>query len=187
MAQARPGSPYLYLLLRGELDRGAVLAALRRGVRAIDPQLPIASVASMADLLGDDLAEPRFSMILLTAFAAAAMLLAAVGIYGVLAFTVVQRTREIGIRMALGARRADVLRRIVRGGMLLAALGLGLGGIGAWGLTRFMRSLLFEIEPLDPPTLVGAAAVITAIALVACAIPALRATRVDPVIALSAD
>jgi predicted permease len=184
MAQSAGGYPRLYLILRGELDADALLPALRRGLRSIDPQLPVSSVASMAELLSDDLAGPRFNMLVLVAFAAVALLLAAVGVYGVLAYNVVRRTREIGVRMALGARRADVVRGVVGRGMLLATIGLALGGAGAWGLTRFIRSLLSDVEPLDPATLVVTAGILLAVALLACIVPAARATRVDPLVAL---
>jgi predicted permease len=187
MAQARPGSPRLYLVLRGDIERDALMPGLRRGVRDIDPQLPIASAATMAESLSGDIAGARFNMLLLLGFAAAALLLAGVGIYGVLAYNVVRRTREIGLRVALGAGRADVVGGVVAGGMTLVLLGLGVGGLAAWALTRFMRSLLFEVEPLDPPTLAAAAVILATIALGACVVPALRAVRVDPMISLRGD
>jgi predicted permease len=185
--QTRPGHPRLYLVLRGEVDRGALRATLRDRLREIDPQLPVSSIATLEDSLWHDLVAQRFNLLLITAFAAVALLLAAVGIYGVLAYSVAQRQREIGVRMALGARQADVVGRVVGSGMALASLGLAFGGAGAWGLTRFMRSLLYEVEPFDLLTVTAAGLTLAAVALAACAAPAIRATRVDPIRALRAE
>lgn len=187
MAQLRPGYPRLYLMLRGEPERGALLATMRERLREIDPQLPVSSIATIEDSLWHDLVAQRFNLLLLTTFAGVALLLATVGIYGVLAYSVAQRYREIGVRVALGARRADLLGRVVGSGMALVAVGLLLGGLGAWGLTRFMRALLYEVEPFDPIALAGTAITLATVALAACIVPAVRATRVDPIRALRAD
>jgi putative ABC transport system permease protein len=141
----------------------------------------------MGDVVANSVAERRLTMLLLTIFAGAALLLAAVGIYGVIAYSVTQRTPEIGIRMALGAQRGDVLWMVVGQAMALAAAGIVLGAIGALLLTRLMRGLLFNVTPGDPLTFAAVAVVLGVVAIVASYLPGLRATRVDPVIALRAE
>jgi ABC-type antimicrobial peptide transport system permease subunit len=127
---------------------------------------------------------PRFLTVLLTLFAGVALVLAAVGIYGVISYSVAQRTKEFGVRMALGAQRADVLRIVLGRGMLLAALGVGLGLVGAFALTRLMDTLLFGVTPTDPSTFVGVSLLLVAVAYFASYLPAKRATQVDPMEAL---
>jgi putative ABC transport system permease protein len=156
-------------------------------VRRLDPALAIAGVKTMDEIVANSVAERRLTMLLLTIFAGAALLLAAVGIYGVIAYSVTQRTQEIGIRMALGAHAGDVLRMIVARAMGLVAIGIAAGAAGALFLTRLMAGLLFDVRPSDPATFVAVAAVLTVVALAASVIPGLRATRVDPVIALRAE
>jgi len=153
-------------------------------VRSLDRELILTDVTSMASLVNVALGGPRFAMQLLSGFAVVALLMAALGIYGVVAFVVSRRTREVGIRMALGARAADVLRLVLRQGMapVLAGLAVGLGG--ALALGRLSSSLLFGVASHDPVTLAAAAAVLTAAALLACALPARRAARIDPAQAL---
>jgi ABC-type antimicrobial peptide transport system permease subunit len=139
----------------------------------------------MDDVVMNSLGTRRVSMQLFTVFAIAALLLAAIGIYGVMAYSVTQRTQEIGIRMALGAQRGDVLRLVVKQGMILAAIGVVTGLIGAFGLTRVMASLLFNVRPDDPATFLAISLLLVAVAFLACYLPARRAAKLDPVIALS--
>jgi putative ABC transport system permease protein len=138
----------------------------------------------MTEHLRDSLARRRFNLILLTVFSCVALALAAVGIYGVISYGVAQRTHEMGIRMALGAKPRDVLSLVVRQAMLLALGGVGIGLLASWALTRLMKGLLFSVSVTDPMTFVAIAVLMTLIALLACLIPALRATRVDPLVAL---
>jgi putative ABC transport system permease protein len=141
----------------------------------------------MVQVVSDSVAERRLTMLMLTIFAGAALLLAAVGIYGVIAYSVTERTQEIGIRMALGARRGDVLRMIVGQALALTLLGVVLGGISALLLARLMTGLLYNVRPADPATFVAVAAALTLVAAAASYVPGRRATRVDPVIALRAE
>ncbi len=158
--------------------------ALRDAVAAIDPELPLTRLRSMEDVVGAAVAQPRLTTFLLGAFAVLALLLAAIGIYGVMSFNVSRRVNEMGIRMALGARGADVVGLVVRHGMKLALIGVALGILGAAFASRLLASLLFRIAPTDVVTYGGVAALLVGVALVACYLPARRATRVDPVTAL---
>jgi putative ABC transport system permease protein len=153
-------------------------------VHAIDPGLPVGQVAPVERLVADSLSRQRFGMLLLGSFAALALVLAAVGIYSVLAYAVRHRGREIGIRMALGAQMSDVLKLIVLQGMRPAALGMGIGLAAALALGRSLSSLVFGVTATDPWTLAGVAILLALVALTACLVPALRATRVDPIRAL---
>ncbi len=141
----------------------------------------------MDEIVSNSVAERRLTVMLLTVFAGVAMLLAAVGIYGVIAYSVTQRTHEIGIRMALGARRGDVMRLVVRNALVLVAVGVAAGAAGALLLTRLMSGLLFDVRPSDPLTFAVVSGILIAVALAASVLPGLRATRVDPVIALRCD
>jgi predicted permease len=172
------------LAVRTSLDPASVTSAIREQVFAIDKGLPLYNIATMDQLVSNSIAQPRLNLSLLVAFAVLALVLAAVGVYGVMAYAVTQRTQEFGIRMALGASSADVLRQVFFEGGRLAALGLGLGLIAALALTRLMASLLYGVKPSDPVSLSVAAAVLAVVALAACYIPARRATRVDPIVAL---
>jgi putative ABC transport system permease protein len=138
----------------------------------------------MEQLLAHSMAARKFSLLLLALFAALALALSVIGLYGVLAYTVTQRMREIGIRMALGAQRIDVLRLVVKQGMALALIGIAVGLSASFALTRLMKSLLFGVEPTDPLTFSAVASLLTLVALLACWIPARRATKVDPLLAL---
>jgi len=158
--------------------------ALRRELKAIDPTLPVANFRTMETLVSKAVARPRFSAFLLSVFAFLAVVLALVGLYGVVAYTIKQRTRELGIRLALGAQRSELLRLVMSQGMAPALLGLAIGLGGAFGLTRLLASQLYEISPTDPLTLLGVGLLLGAVALFACWLPARRAARLDPTLAL---
>ena len=172
------------LAIRTQGDPLSIVGAMRKEVQALDPDQPIAAVKKMSDWVDSSTSAPRYRTTLLGMFAALAMILAATGIYGVMSYSVAQRTHEIGVRMALGARQFDVLKLVVRQGMLLTIVGVILGLIGAFALTRVMQSLLFGVTAKDPFTFAVVAALLIAVAFVACFIPARRATKVDPLVAL---
>jgi predicted permease len=174
----------LKVIARTSGDPISLAAAIRAQIREIDASLPVTEVQTMAEVVSASGGPQRFNTVLLGTFAAVALLLAALGIGGVLATSVLRRTQEIGVRMALGAQRGEILRMVVRQGMLLALLGLAIGVPSALVLTRLLTSLLFQITPADPLTFAGVAALLVAVALAACYIPARRATRVDPMVAL---
>ncbi len=175
------------LLVRTSGEPGALSAAVAREVQAVDPLLPVDAVRPMTSVVSDVVARPRLNAVLLGAFAAAALLLAALGIYGVIAYGVSQRTREIGVRVALGATPREVLRMVVGQGVRMAAVGLGVGLLVALAATRLMRGMLFGVEPGDPLTLAAVLAGLGAVALLASSLPARRAARVDPLQALRAE
>ena len=184
---------FMTLVVRGECPTGAsadacdpmrLVPAITREVRALDPNQPLADVKPLDAYLGQSVAQRRFSMTLLGIFSGVALLLAAVGIYGVLAYSVAQRTREIGVRMALGARDATVATMVVREALGVVGIGLVIGVGGALALTRVLASLLYEVSPTDPLTFIGVAVVLGAVALTASYLPARRAARVDPIVAL---
>ena len=172
------------LVVRTQNDPLSIVGAVRQQVQALDRDQPISAVKRMSDWVDSSVSSQRYSTTLLAAFAVLAMILAATGIYGVMSYTAAQRTHEIGVRMALGARRFDVLKLVVRQGMLLTLVGVILGLTGAFALTRVMQSLLFGVTAKDPFTFAVVAALLSAVAFIACLVPALRATRVDPLIAL---
>ena len=175
------------LVMRTAMAPEALAASLRGAVRAVDPTLPTADVRIMQDLVDKAVSPRRFIMWLLTAFAVQALVLACLGIYGVVSYSVTERTREIGIRMALGASRGDVQRRVLRETLTLAAAGAVLGLIGAFAAARIITSLLFGLSSTDPATFVGMIAVLSAVALIAGYIPARRASRIDAMTALRAS
>jgi len=174
----------LVFIIRSTNDSGAVAAAVRQELRQVDSQLPIYDVKTMDQVLYTATARPRFLTFLLAVFAGVAVLLAAVGIYGIMTYTVAQGTREIGIRAALGAQRRDLLRMVLSKGLKLTLIGIVLGVAGAFGLTRLMSSVLFGGSATDPLTFAGVTALLAIVALVASYLPARRATKIDPLLAL---
>jgi putative ABC transport system permease protein len=178
--------PFLTLttVVRTAGDPLAIVGAARNEVRAMDREAPIDSVKTLDQYLTESVAQPRFNTLLLALFAGVAMTLTAVGLYGVMAFSVTARTREIGVRVALGARGPDVLRLVIGQGMMLTLIGVAIGLVAALALTRLMKGLLFGVTPTDPATFALIALLLVGVALVACYIPARRATKVDPMIAL---
>jgi putative ABC transport system permease protein len=153
-------------------------------VASVDKSLPVYALKPLTEHLQDSLARRRFNLILLTVFSCVALALAAIGIYGVISYGVTQRTQEMGIRMALGARPRDVLNLVIRQAMLMVLGGVGIGLLASLALTRLMRGLLFSVSVTDPMTFIAIAVLMTLVALLACLIPARRATRVDPLTAL---
>jgi predicted permease len=175
------------VVLRSNVAPATLTSAIKKELRAVDPDLPIYNVRTMEDRVRDSLARRRFSMVMLGLFAFLALAIATIGIYGVMAYMVSQGTREIGIRLALGATPAHILRLVVRQGMVLAAVGVGIGLIGAFALTRLMGSLLFGVQSTDPLTFVVIAMLLAVIALLASYIPARRAARIDPMVSLRCE
>ena len=172
------------IVARTKTDPGAVAASLRAALTSLDKSLPVYALKPMSEYLRDSLARRRFNLILLSVFGGVALALAAVGVYGVISYGVTQRTHEIGIRLALGAQTREVLKVVVRQGMMLALGGAALGLLAALALTRLMKTLLFGVSPNDPLTFIVIALLLTFVALLACWIPARRATKVDPITAL---
>jgi putative ABC transport system permease protein len=181
-----PQNPWSYvgLAVRTHGDPGTVYGAVRSLVAQIDPELPVHDMRPMEQVVAETMASRRLTLWLVGAFAALALILASVGIYGVMSYAVTERVHEIGVRMALGAQRGDVLRLVVGHGMRHAAIGLLLGSVAAFFAARAMTTLLFGIRPSDPLTFIGIAFVLALAALAACYIPARRATSVDPMVAL---
>jgi putative ABC transport system permease protein len=175
------------LVVRTNIDPMSLAASVRNVVWSVDKDQTVADIDTMDNIVAEAVARQRFSMLLLGLFAVLALLLASVGIYGVMSYSVAQRTREIGIRIALGARRADVLQMTVKQGLKLVGAGMVIGLLAAILLTRVMASLLFGISATDPITFIGISVVLLAVAILASYVPALRATRVDPIVALRAQ
>jgi putative ABC transport system permease protein len=180
--------PRMFIAVRSEVENPlALLPAVQKAVWSIDRTVALGNVRTMEDTIGRTLSKRKFTMTLLTVFAGIAIALASIGLYGVVSYSVSQRTREIGIRMALGAQRGDVLHLILRQGMLLAAIGVGLGLLGSLGLTRLISSLLFGVSATDAGTLGTVSVLLFGIAIIACWLPARRASGVDPIVALRQD
>ena len=178
------GGVEMTVVVRMPGDPLPIAPTARKLISRIDPAQPVYKLETLRQALSDSIAPRRFNLFLLAAFAASAFLMAVVGIYGVIAYSVTQRTREIGIRMALGAQRGEVVRMVVRKGMEIALAGIAVGLVAALGLTRFMASLLYDVKPNDPPTYALVAIALAATAGLASCGPALKASRVDPLIAL---
>ncbi|MGQ0735553.1 MAG: FtsX-like permease family protein [Acidobacteriota bacterium] len=197
LAAPRQGTTYFWLPQRPDRrltivartmgDPGISAPVVASEVARIDPDQPVADVRAMRDYVADDLARPRFTMFVLASFALAALLLAAVGVYGVIAFAVSLRTREIGVRVALGASYRDVLGLVMGRALRLAASGLAVGIAAALALGPVLEGLLFGVSPTDPTTLVGVAVVLAAVAMLAAYAPARRAARVSPMMALKSE
>jgi len=184
LAHAQDAWNGMALVARTKVDPATMADTIRRDVWAIDKDQPVYMVRTMHEVRAFALTLYSFSSVMLAIFAGVALLLAVVGIYGVMAFVVAQRTQEIGIRMALGARAPDVLKMVILNGMKLAVLGLAIGLVVAWGLTRFISNLLVGVPPTDLLTLSVVSACLLAAAFLACYLPARRASRVDPLKAL---
>ncbi len=183
-SQAAPWKRWTSLVVRTQSDPGSIAGAVKQQVWKIDSQLPLTRVETMDEVAAGSFAARRFNMLLLVIFAGLALVLASVGIYGVMSYAVTQRTQEIGIRMALGARAIDVLALIIRNGMSLILIGVVIGLAGSLALTRLLATMLFGVTPTDTLTFVTVSAVLIFVALLACYIPARRATKVDPLVAL---
>jgi putative ABC transport system permease protein len=175
------------MVIRAAVDPAILTASMRDAVYAIDRDQPMANVKPMSRLLADSVAKPRFNYLLLSVFAAVALILTITGVYGVMSYAVAARTREIGVRLALGAQGRDVLKLVIGQGMKPVIAGVAFGLAGALALTRVMATLLFNVSATDPAIFVGAGATLAIVAIVACYLPARRATKVDPVIALRSE
>ena len=173
--------------VRSSLDGKSLTAAVTKAIQQVDGRLPLSSVRAMDSILAESLSRQNFNMLLLSIFAGSALILAAIGIYGLMAYAVQQQTQEIGVRMALGADKSTTLLLILRQGLTPALIGVIAGLAGAFGLTRLMESLLYEVTPTDPLSFFGVAAVLILVAVVAVLIPARRAMSIDPVAALRAE
>ena len=181
---ARFAYPFMSVAVRTSTGGLSIVSSVVNAVHELDPNVPVSQIRPMSEVIAVSTTERRLTMALLMAFSVVALVLASVGIYGVISYSVTQRTQEIGIRMALGAQRRDVLQMVVGDAMILAVIGIGLGAAGAFVLTRLMTKLLFNVEPQDPMTFTSVAVLLVAVAALASYIPGRRATRVDPVVAL---
>jgi len=181
-AQMPQGS--MTVIVKGSGDPNQLVAASRQQVKSLDPDQPIYSPRTMGDIRAESVAPDRLNLTLLSLFAGIALVLAIVGIYGVMSYSVTQRTHEIGIRMAIGASRADVFKMILGHGIKLTLIGVGIGLIGAFALTRLMATMLFGVAPTDATTFGTIAVLLVSVALLACFIPGRRATKVEPTISL---
>jgi putative ABC transport system permease protein len=173
-----------YFVVRTDSQLSPVVSTVRSTVRQLDPQMSVDLVAPMQQLVSNSISRPRLYAVLLGVFAAVAVILAAVGLYGVMAYSVTQRTREIGVRMALGAQRGDVMSQVVREGLALTVIGLAIGLIAAAMTMRYVENLLFGLTALDPVTFLAASLLFAGVATFASYVPARRATSVDPLVAL---
>jgi ABC-type antimicrobial peptide transport system permease subunit len=177
----------LAVAVRTTTDPMNLVAPIRKELASLDPQLPMAKIRAMEDYVSDAVAPNRFALILITIFAAVAMILAVVGLYGVISYALAQRTREIGIRLAFGAPRASIFRLLIGQGLRLTILGVAIGMLGSFLLGGLISSLLFEVPAEDPLTYIATAGLLLLVAVAACFIPASRATKVDPIVALRSE
>jgi putative ABC transport system permease protein len=187
MSHAAFTLPFMGAIVRSDLSEGAITSAVREAVRSLDAELPVDNSDSVENILERTTGQPRFRALLVTTFAATALVLAAVGLYGLISYTVAQRVPEIGVRLALGATPAQVGGLIVRQGLGLALAGVALGIVGALGAARAIEGLLYSVSATDPMVYSTLAALLLSIAALACYVPARRAMRVDPMAALRAD
>jgi len=172
------------VVVRSTIEPESLAPALRQAVAEVDRSVPVSEVRTMENIVSESVTQPRFNVFLLGLFSTIALLLSVAGIYGVTAYTVTQRTHELGIRLALGAQIGDVLRMILGQGMTVIGIGIAIGLVAAFGLMRLMKTLLFGVTATDPLTFVGITIVLIAAGLLACYLPARRATKVDPLEAL---
>jgi putative ABC transport system permease protein len=179
--------PAMSLVTRGDSDHASLAAAMRAEIKALDKDQPVTNIRTLDQLLANSISQHRFYLMLIAFFGAVALILAAVGLYGVISYTVRQRTHEIGLRMAFGAQAGDVLKLIIRYGMKLTLIGALIGLAAALALTRLMKTLLFEVSATDPLTFAGVSMMLALVALLACYVPARRATKVDPLVALRVE
>jgi putative ABC transport system permease protein len=184
LANAQAPMYFARLVVRARTDARQLTRSVEAAVHRVDPEQALSDIQTMEDVVSDSIAQPRLQLLLLAVFAGLAILLATIGVYGVVSYSVSRRTQEIGIRVALGAGRADVSRLVLREGLLLGGLGVALGLAGALACTRVLRSLLFEVTPTDPVTLATVACLLLAVVAAATLLPARRATKVDPMVAL---
>ena len=182
-----PGRNGLFIAIRTNGTPGELPSSVREIARGLDPLATVDSVATMEQLLSNAISRPRFYTVLLAVFAVVAVFLASIGLYGLMSYTVAQRTREIGIRMALGAQRSEVLTGVLGQSAILILIGVGVGLGAAAGLSRYLEGMLFGLTPLDPATFLAASLLFVVVALIASFVPARRATRVDPLVALRAE
>lgn len=182
--ERKPLAAAMFLVARSRANAMSLASEIRRQVMSLDPDQAVANVRTLADSVSLTLAERHFHLLLLGLFAGVAVTLAAVGVYGVMAYAVGSRTREIGVRMVLGAQKRDVFRLVVAHGMKLVGIGIGAGLLGAWYLGRIIKTLLFETQPSDPLTLAGVVVVLALVSFLACWLPGRRAMQVDPMVAL---
>jgi putative ABC transport system permease protein len=174
----------MFVVVRTSVEPTTLAASIRQAASEVDKTASVSDIKTMDHIVSAAVTQPRFNLVLLGLFSGIALLLSAAGIYGVTAYSVTQRTHEFGIRMALGAQVGDVLRMIIKQGMLLITVGVVLGLVASFALTRLLRTLLFGVSASDPLTFVAITLLLTFVALVACYIPARRATKVDPLVAL---
>jgi putative ABC transport system permease protein len=177
----------MYVALKTDVAPLSIFSAVRAAVQSLDKHQAFYDVRTLEERLRGSIAQQRFQTLLLTLFAALALTLTAVGLYGVMAYSVAQRTQELGIRIALGAQSRDVLRLVVKQGMTLTFIGVALGLSGALALTRLLKNLLFSVSPTDPLTFAVIVLLLASVALLACFVPARRATKVDPLVALRCE
>jgi ABC-type antimicrobial peptide transport system permease subunit len=185
--QSQPGASGFPIVIRTRASPTDVVAGVRRAIREVDPTAAISNVSAMPDIIAKSLGRTRFYMVMLGAFAAVALVLTVAGLYGVLSYAVAQRTRELGIRVALGSSRARLIRLVTADGARLVAVGSFLGLVAGFGLTRLMVSILYGVSPVDVSTWVLAGTSLVVATLLATVVPALRASRADPVVAMRVE